>query len=181
MSRIGKAPIGVPKGVSVNITDNNTIAIKGPKGEMKWQFPEAMKVSTTGETVTIERPDDTTQNRTLHGLTRSIIANMVTGVGHGYHKVLEISGVGYRAQVQGKKLIFTLGYSHPVEFALPEGIQASVDQKQTQITLTGIDKQLLGQVAADIRALRKPNIYKGKGIRYAGERIKLKVGKAGKK
>jgi large subunit ribosomal protein L6 len=131
--------------------------------------------------VVVERADDIKKTRALHGLTRSLISNMIEGVSKGYQQILDITGVGYRAQVQGKKVVFSLGYSHPVEFILPEGISAAVDPKQTQITLSGIDKQKLGQIAADMRFLRRPDVYKGKGVRYSGERLKLKVGKTGKK
>jgi len=179
MSRVGKNPINIPDGVDVKIQDN-LITVKGPKGELRWTFPAGIKVSMENKSIVVERPSDTKQFKSLHGTTRSIIANMVTGTSVGYKKVLEINGIGYRAQVQGKKITFTLGYSHPVEFDLPEGISVQVDKKQTQLTIEGIDKQLVGQVAANIRALRPPDIYKGKGIRYAGEVLKLKVGKAGK-
>ncbi|MEK7197658.1 MAG: 50S ribosomal protein L6, partial [Nitrospirota bacterium] len=128
-----------------------------------------------------ERSSEEKNVRALHGLTRSLIANMVSGVSTGYQRVLEISGTGYRAQVQGNKLVLALGYSHPVEFELPAGVKAAVDQKQVQITLTGIDKQQIGQISANLKALRPPDAYKGKGVRYAGQRLKLKVGKAGKK
>ncbi len=180
MSRVGENPINLPKGVDVKI-QGSFIAVKGPKGELKWDFPSELKVSLQDKSLIVERPSETRQLRSLHGTTRNIIANMVTGISDGYQKVLEITGVGYRAQVQGKKIIFTLGYSHPVEFILPDGISAQIDAKQNRLTLEGIDKQLIGQVAANIRALRPPDVYKGKGIRYAGERIKLKAGKAGKK
>ncbi len=180
MSRVGENPINIPKGVDVKI-QGSFIAVKGPKGELKWDFPSELKVSLQDKSLIVERPSETRQLRSLHGTTRNIIANMVTGISDGYQKVLEITGVGYRAQVQGKKIIFTLGYSHPVEFILPDGISAQIDAKQNRLTLEGIDKQLIGQVAANIRALRPPDVYKGKGIRYAGERIKLKAGKAGKK
>lgn len=179
MSRVGKNPIQLPDGVDVKI-QKELIVVKGPKGELKWNFPADMKVSLKDKSLVVERPSDVKQIRSLHGTTRSIIANMVTGISRGYEKILEISGVGYRAQVQGNRIVFTLGYSHPVEFNLPEGITAEVDKKQTQLTLRGIDKQLIGQVAANIRSLRPPNVYKGKGIKYADERIKHKVGKAGK-
>ncbi len=179
MSRVGKNPINLPEGVDVKLQDN-LIVVKGPKGELKWNFPDGMKVIRQDKNIIVERPSDTKQFRSLHGTTRSLIANMVTGVGNGYQKALEISGVGYRANVQGRKITFSLGYSHHVEYTLPEGVSAEVDKKQTSLTLQGIDKQLIGQVAANIRAMRPPNVYKGKGIRYAGERIKLKVGKAGK-
>jgi len=180
MSRIGKKPISLPKGVDVKINDR-LIVVKGSKGELKWNITSDMKVHVENENLIIERTSDTKHVRSLHGLTRNIIFNMVSGVNSGYKKVLEISGVGYKAQVQGKKVILTLGYSHPVEFLLPEGITAEADSRQTQLTLHGIDKQVVGQVAADIRALRPPDAYKKKGIRYAGEVIKLKAGKAGKK
>jgi len=180
MSRIGKKAISLPQGVDVRIADN-IVAIKGSKGELKWNLPSEVKVSVNNGTLTVEVHGDTKELNALHGLTRNNIANMVKGVSEGYQQVLEITGVGYKAQVQGSKLMLTLGYSHLVEFLLPEGITAGVDARQTQVTLKGIDKHLLGQVAANIRALRTPDIYKGKGIRYAGEVIKLKAGKAGKK
>jgi large subunit ribosomal protein L6 len=140
-----------------------------------------MNVSINGGIVSVERAGDAKIERALHGLTRSIITNMVIGVSQGYQKVLDIVGIGYKAQVSGDKIMLTLGYSHPIEFQLPLGIKASTDQKQVQITLTGVDKQQVGQVAASLKALRRPDAYKGKGIRYSGQRIKLKVGKAGKK
>lgn len=181
MSRIGKKPVEIPSGVDVKLLDN-IIKIKGPKGELQWGFPEGTTVSVKdNKEIIVERADDQKKNRALHGLTRSLISNMVLGVTKGYVRVLEIVGVGYRAQVQGGKIALSLGYSHPVEFQLPEGITAAVDQKQTQITLTGVDKQKIGQVAANLKALRSPDAYKGKGLRYAGERLKLKVGKTGKK
>ena len=180
MSRIGKKPVDIPSGVNVTLLDD-VIKVKGPKGELKWSFPFGTKVSVADNRIVVERADDTKKNKALHGLARNLIANMVTGVTAGYQRVLDIVGVGYRAQVQGSKIVLTLGYSHPVEFPLPEGITAAVDQKQVQITLNGIDKQKIGQVAANLRALRSPDAYKGKGVRYAGERLKLKVGKTGKK
>jgi large subunit ribosomal protein L6 len=179
MSRVGKNPIHVPDGVDVKL-QGSLITVKGPKGELKWNYAAGMKVSVEDNSIIVERPSDTKQFRSLHGTTRSIIANMVTGTSAGYERILEIIGVGYRAQIQGQKINFMLGHSHPIEFALPQGISAEVDKKQTLLTLRGIDKHLMGQVAANIRALRPPNIYKGKGIRYAGEIIRLKVGKAGK-
>lgn len=180
MSRIGKKPVDIPSGVNITLLDN-TIKVKGPKGELEWAHPYGTKVSIADSSVIVERLDDTKKNRALHGLTRNLISNMVTGVTTGYQRVLDIVGVGYRAQIQGKKIVMTLGYSHPVEFQLPDGIAAAVDQKQTQITLTGIDKQKIGQTAANLRFLRRPDAYKGKGVRYSGERLKLKVGKTGKK
>jgi len=180
MSRVGRSPINIPGGVDVKIQDE-LVSVKGPKGELRWNMPSGITVSMQGKSLLVERPSDTKQFRSLHGTARNIIANMVTGASAGYQRVLDISGVGYRAQVQPKKIVFTLGYSHAVEFQLPDGVSAEVDKKQTQITLQGVDKQLLGQVAANIRGLRAPDIYKGKGVRYANEFIKLKVGKAGKK
>lgn len=180
MSRIGKKPIDIPKGVDVKIEDT-TVNVKGPKGELSSGFPIGVRIVVDEGKVVVERTGETKDIRALHGLTRSLISNMISGVSSGYQRVLEITGTGNRAQVQGNKLLLALGYSHPVEFILPPGIKAAVDQKQTQITLTGIDKQQMGQIAADLRALRPPDIYKGKGVRYAGQRLKLKVGKAGKK
>ncbi len=180
MSRIGKKPIEIPEKVAVEV-NAGAVKVKGPKGELNWEFPDKINVSVNGNVVSVGRSGDTKNERALHGLTRSIISNMVTGVSQGYQKVLDIVGVGYKAQVAGDKIMFTLGYSHPIEFNLPAGIKAAVDPKQIQITLTGTDKQQLGQVAASLRTLRLPDAYKGKGIRYSGERLKLKVGKAGKK
>ncbi len=179
MSRVGKNPINIPSGVDFKI-QGTLVSVKGPKGKLEWSYPGVMKVSMKDNQVIVERPSDAKPHRALHGTVRSIISNMVTGASAGYQRVLEINGVGYRAQVQGNKISFTLGYSHPVEYSLPEGITAQVDKKQTLLTLDGIDKQLIGQVAANIRSLRPPNVYKGKGIKYAEERIKMKVGKAGK-
>jgi large subunit ribosomal protein L6 len=180
MSRIGKKPIEIPDKVTVEITDG-IIKIKGSKGELSWNYPDKIKVSVNDGQISVERSGDSKVERALHGLARSIINNMVVGVTQGYRKVLEIVGVGYRAQVTGSKIVLSLGYSHPVEFELPEGVNASVDQKQVQITLVGVDKQQIGQVAASLKDLRLPDAYKGKGIRYSGEKIKLKAGKAGKK
>lgn len=180
MSRIGKKPVEIPSGVDIKLLDS-TIKVKGPKGELQWSFPTGTMVSVKDKEIVVGRADDQKKNRALHGLTRSLIANMVLGVTQGYQRVLDIVGVGYRAQVQGRKIVLSLGYSHAVEYHLPEGISAAMDQKQTQITLTGVDKQKIGQVAANLRALRSPDAYKGKGIRYSGQRLKLKVGKTGKK
>lgn len=180
MSRVGRKPIDIPQGVSVDIT-SDIVRVKGPNGEMSYSPPEGIKVSIVDSKIVVERGSDTKVDRALHGLARSLISNMVSGVSKGYERVLEITGIGYRAQVKGNKILFTLGYSHPVEFDLPAGVSAKVDEKQTTITLSGMDKQLLGQVAANIKALRAPDAYKGKGIRYSGERIKLKAGKTGKK
>ncbi len=180
MSRIGKKPIDIPAGVDIKLLDN-LIKVKGPKGELQWSLPSGAKASLADNKILVERENDLKKNKALHGLTRNLVANMVTGVTTGYQRVLEIVGVGYRAQVQGSKIVLSLGYSHPIEFNLPDGITAAVDQKQTQITLTGIDKQKIGQIAANLKTLRKTDIYKGKGIRHAGQRLKLKVGKTGKK
>lgn len=180
MSRIGKKPVEIPSGVDVKLLDN-TIKVKGPKGELQWSYPAGTTVSVKDKEIIVERADDQKKNRALHGLTRSLISNMVVGVAQGYQRVLDIVGVGYRAQVQGRKIVLSLGYSHAVEYNLPEGINAAMDQKQTQITLTGVDKQVIGQVAANLKDLRSPDAYKGKGLRYGGERLKLKVGKTGKK
>lgn len=179
MSRVGKKPIQVPGGVDVKVIGAD-ISVKGPKGQLQWVLPEAVDVNVQDQTIVVSRKDDSKEKRALHGLARSILANMVTGVTDGYKRELELVGVGYRAQVQGNKLVFSLGYSHPVEFMLPEGISAEVDKKQTTISLNGIDKQLIGQTAANLKELRLPDAYKGKGVRYAGERIKLKPGKTGK-
>lgn len=179
MSRIGKMPIAIPKGVDVKI-DKRQVTVKGPKGELKFVYPDMVSVETAEGNVQVKRDNDTKDARSRHGLVRSLIQNMVTGVSQGFKRGLEIQGVGYRAQVQGEKVVFSLGFSHPVEFPLPKGIKAEVDKKQTSLTLEGVDKQLLGQVAADMKAIRPPDAYKGKGVRYAGEHIKLKAGKAAK-
>jgi large subunit ribosomal protein L6 len=179
MSRIGKKPVTIPQGVDVKLSGTN-INVKGPKGELSWTHPEGVSVAIEEGKAVVTRKGDDKPVRALHGLTRALVQNMVTGVSEGYTRSLELVGIGYRAQAQGDRLSFTVGYSHPVEFKLPEGIKAEVDKKQTTITLSGIDKHLLGQVAADIKAIRKPDSYKGKGIRYAGERLKLKAGKAAK-
>lgn len=179
MSRVGRNPISLPDGINVKL-QGSSIAVKGPKGELAWDIPAGMKVTMQDNNLIVDRPAETKHFRSLHGTTRSIISNMVTGVSSGYRIDFDIIGVGYRAQVQANKIDFTLGYSHPVAFALPEGVSAEVDKKQTQLSIQGIDKQLLGQVAANIRTLRPPDAYKGKGIRFKGEHIKLKAGKASK-
>jgi large subunit ribosomal protein L6 len=180
MSRIGKQLIEIPQGVNVEL-NNDMVKAKGPKGELSYFLPAGIKVAADGGKILVQRASDTKVDRALHGLARSLISNMVNGVAQGYKRVIEISGIGYRAQVKGNKIVFTIGYSHPVEFELPNGVSAAVDEKQTTITLSGIDKQLLGQVASHIKEIRSPDAYKGKGIRYSGERIKLKAGKTGKK
>jgi large subunit ribosomal protein L6 len=180
MSRVGRRPVEIPSGVELRL-QGRRITVKGPKGELAWEHPQRVEVTLKDKNALVNRADDSAPTRALHGLTRSLIQNMVTGVSKGYQKVMELVGVGYRAQVQGDKVLFTVGYSRPIEYKLPEGVKAEVDKKQTILTLTGIDKQRIGQTAAEIRAIRPPDSYKGKGIRYSGERIKLKAGKAAKK
>jgi large subunit ribosomal protein L6 len=175
MSRIGRKPVDVPEAVSIEIGAGN-IAVKGPKGELSQAFSADMTVAQEDGTIVVTRPTDRGEHRALHGLTRSLIANMVEGVTDGFEKRLEIQGVGYRAALKGKNLELALGYSHPVPIAAPEGIEFEVPQP-TEIIVRGIDKQLVGQVAADIRKRRKPEPYKGKGIRYKGEQVLRKVGK----
>ena len=179
MSRIGKAPITVPAGVDVNI-DGRNISVKGPKGTLSRAIPGAITIEQDGETLTCARPNDENKNKALHGLTRSLVHNMVVGVTEGFTKDLEIVGVGYRAEPQGNGLRLSLGFSHTVDVAAPEGITFEID-KQTNVKIIGIDKEVVGQVAANIRSIRKPEPYKGKGVRYAGERVQRKAGKAGKK
>jgi len=179
MSRIGMQPISIPSGVDVKI-DGARVAVKGPKGELEHTIVGGVSVSRTDDVLNVERVDDTRENRSLHGLQRSLIANMVTGVSEGFAKELEIVGVGYRAQAQGpEKIEIAVGFSHPVHVQAPAGVTFEVPQP-TRIVVRGFDKQLVGQVAADIRKLRKPEPYKGKGIRYAGERVQRKAGKSAK-
>ena len=180
MSRIGRMPIAVPAGVTVDIAENNKVTVKGPKGELTRVLPEAMGIKKDGEEIVVTRPNDLKKNKALHGLTRTLIYNMVIGVTEGYEKVLEVNGVGYRAQKQGKKLVLSLGYSHPVEMEDPEGIETVLDG-QNKIIVKGIDKEKVGQYAAEIRSKRAPEPYKGKGIKYDTEVIRRKVGKTGKK
>lgn len=180
MSRIGKMPIAIPAGVTVDIAENNKVTVKGPKGTLERVLPAEMTISKDGEEITVTRPNDLKKMKSLHGLTRSLLANMVTGVTEGYKKVLEINGVGYRAAKQGKVLTLSLGYSHPVEMTDPEGVESTLEG-QNKITISGIDKEKVGQYAAEIRDKRRPEPYKGKGIKYADERIRRKVGKTGKK
>ena len=175
MSRIGRKPVAVPDAVSVDIAPGN-IAVKGPKGELTQVYSQDMAVSQEDGTIVVARPTDRGEHRALHGLTRSLIANMVEGVTDGFEKRLEIQGVGYRAALKGKNLELALGYSHPISVAAPDGIEFEVPQP-TEIVVRGIDKQLVGQVAADIRKRRKPEPYKGKGIRYRDEQVLRKVGK----
>lgn len=180
MSRIGKMPINVPAGVDVKITPENVITVKGPNGTLARELHKDMSVKVEGNVITVTRPSDQKEHRSLHGLTRTLVANMITGVTEGYSKELQINGVGYRAAKQGKKLVLTLGYSHPVEMEDPEGITIEVPQPN-QIFVKGADKQLVGHVAAQIREKRLPEPYKGKGIKYIDEVIRRKEGKAGAK
>jgi large subunit ribosomal protein L6 len=175
MSRIGKKPIVVPQGVKVAV-QGASVMVEGPKGKLAHSLPAGISVKTEPSVMTVDRSSDHRNARALHGLTRSLLANMVHGVTSGFEKKLEIVGIGYRCQLQGKNLQLTLGYSHPVVFPLPDGIQAEVE-RQVSITLRGADKALLGQTAAELRSLRKPDPYKGKGIKYADEYIRRKVGK----
>jgi large subunit ribosomal protein L6 len=180
MSRIGKTPITVPAGVEVSV-HGRVISVKGPKGALERQIPGDITVDADGDTLTVDRPNDENKTKAMHGLTRSLVNNMVIGVTDGFKKELEIHGVGYRAEAKGPNALrLNLGFSHPVDVAAPEGVTFDVPQ-QTQIIVNGIDKEIVGQVAANIRSIRKPEPYKGKGVRYAGERVLRKAGKAGKK
>ena len=179
MSRIGRLPIEVPAGVDVKI-DGSYVHVKGPKGEMEFSFSPEINIKKEDGMIVIERPSDQPTHRALHGTTRSVINNMVVGVSQGFERVLEIVGVGYRAELDGKNLIINVGFSHPVVVEPPEGISFDVDMKVRQIKVSGYDKQVVGQVAADIRKLRPPEPYKGKGIRYQNEYVRRKPGKAGK-
>ena len=180
MSRIGKMPIAIPAGVTVEIAENNKVTVKGPKGTLERALPSEMDIKMEGSEIVVSRPNDLKKMKSLHGLTRTLINNMVIGVTEGYEKKLEVNGVGYRAQKQGKKLVLSLGYSHPVEMEDPEGLETVLDG-QNIIVVKGIDKEKVGQYAAEIRAKRAPEPYKGKGIKYADEVIRRKVGKTGKK
>jgi large subunit ribosomal protein L6 len=185
MSRIGRAPITVPARVLVTWTDENFVTVKGPKGQLEYQIDPALTLEMEKDTLSVSRPSDSKEHKSIHGLYRTLINNMVVGVSTGFTKSLEIHGVGFRAAKVGNNLVILAGYSHPVEVNPPEGISLSVDgvdaaTKATKISVSGIDKQLVGQVAASIRQVRKPEPYKGKGIRYAGEKIRRKAGKAGK-
>ena len=179
MSRIGNKPITVPEGVEVKINGKH-ITVKGPKGTLAREIHKNMKVNLEGNVLTVVRPDDEPSNKSLHGLTRTLINNMIEGTLHGYERKLEVNGVGYRAQKQGNKLVLTLGYSHPVEMEAPEGITFDVPSAN-EIIVKGMDKELVGQTAAVIRTKRPPEVYRGKGIKYAEEVIRRKEGKAGKK
>ena len=179
MSRIGKMPIAVPAGVTVDIAENNKVTVKGPKGTLERVLPAEMDIKMEGNEVIVSRPNDLKKMKSLHGLTRTLIHNMVVGVSEGYKKELEVNGVGYKAAKQGKKLVLSLGYSHPVEMEDPEGLESTVDGNK--IIVSGISKEKVGQYAAEIRDKRRPEPYKGKGIKYVDEVIRRKVGKTGKK
>ena len=179
MSRIGVKPITVPAGVEVTIAEGNLVTVKGPKGTLTKKFDAAISIKQEENTITVERPTNNKQHRSLHGLTRTLIDNMVIGVTNGFEKKLELVGVGYRAQKQGKKLVMNLGFSHPVEMEDPEGLESTVDGNK--IIVSGISKEKVGQYAAEIRDKRRPEPYKGKGIKYVDEVIRRKVGKTGKK
>ena len=179
MSRIGKMPVVIPAGVTVDIQPGNVVTVKGPKGELKAELDREMTLEQKDNEIIVTRPDDLKRHKALHGLTRALLHNMVVGVTDGFTKTLEINGVGYRAQKQGKKLVLSLGYSHPIEMEDPEGLESTVDGNK--IIIKGIDKQAVGQYAANIREKRAPEPYKGKGIKYSDEIIRRKVGKTGKK
>lgn len=180
MSRVGRLPIGLPEGVSVNIDSNNFVIVQGKKGKLEKQMPSEIIIRQEDNQLVVERKNETKKQKQLHGLTRALLFNMVKGVSEGYKKILELNGVGYRAQLKGKDIIMNLGYSHPVEISAVEGIVYEIPN-QTQIIVSGIDKQLVGEVAAKIRQWRKPEPYKGKGIKYSDEVIRRKEGKTGKK
>ena len=179
MSRIGRLPVVIPAGVTVEVNENNYVVVKGSKGTLERNLSVEMDIKVEDGHVIVTRPNDLKKMKSLHGLTRTLIQNMVTGVNEGYQKVLEVNGVGYRAAKQGKKLVLSLGYSHPVEMEDPEGLETTVEGNK--ITVKGISKEKVGQYAAEIREKRKPEPYKGKGIKYADEVIRRKVGKTGKK
>ncbi len=176
MSRIGKIPVEIPAGVKVS-QDHSLIKVEGPKGKLSMEVPKGIDVILSGNKIEVKRPSDDRKERSYHGLVRTLVANMVKGVSMGFEKNLEIAGVGFRAEIAGKTLKLVIGFSAPVEYAVPDGIQIKVD-KQVNIAVSGIDKQLVGRVAAEIRSLKKPEPYKGKGIKYAGEQIRRKVGKS---
>ena len=180
MSRIGRLPVAIPAGVEVTVAEGNVVTVKGPKGTLERALPTEMEIKVEDGHVVVSRPNDLKKMKSLHGLTRTLIHNMVVGVSEGYTKTLEVNGVGYRAQKQGKKLVLALGYSHPVEMEDPEGIETTVDGTNV-IIVKGISKEKVGQYAAEIRAKRAPEPYKGKGIKYSDEVIRRKVGKTGKK
>ena len=178
MSRIGRKPIAIPSGVEVKVADSQ-VSVKGPLGTLQWSVAEGIRVAVADGKVQVARKNDEPKYRALHGMVRAELNNLIHGVTKGYERTLEIQGVGYKGQVQGKKLSLTVGFTHPIEYALPDGVEAKVD-KQTIVTVRGIDKRKVGQVAAHIRGLKAPDVYKQKGIRYAGERLRKKEGKTGK-
>lgn len=180
MSRIGNKAITLPAGVSVNVAEGNFVTVKGPKGELSFQFNSELEIATEGSECVVKRPNDTKTMKMMHGTTRALLHNMVVGVSDGFKKVLEINGVGYRAALQGNTVVVFAGYSHTVEMPVPQGLKVELP-KNTTIIISGIDKQLVGQFAAEIRAIRKPEPYKGKGIKYAEEHIRRKEGKTAKK
>jgi len=178
MSRIGRQPVSIPSAVTITVSEENFVSVKGPKGELKRQFPATISLDRDEGVINVTRPNDEGKQRALHGLSRSLLNNMVVGVTDGFTKVLEVQGVGYRAQMQGSNLQLALGFSHPVIVSPPEGITFTVEGPR--VSISGIDNEKVGQVAANIRKLRPPEPYKGKGIRYSGERVRRKAGKAGK-
>ena len=180
MSRIGRAPVAIPAGVEVTLADNNVVTVKGPKGTLTQQFNENMTITVEGNVITVARPNDLKENRALHGLTRSLLNNMVVGVTEGFTKTLEVNGVGYRVALEGNKLVMNLGFSHQVIMEAPAGITVEVPNPNL-IIISGYDKQLVGQFAANVREKRRPEPYKGKGIKYSDEVIRRKVGKTGAK
>jgi large subunit ribosomal protein L6 len=185
MSRIGKKPISVPKGVEINISDSNYVTVKGPKGTLEQQLPQEITISYENSVIEVKRPSDANKHRALHGLTRTLVANMVTGVTDGFERKMEIAGVGYRASREGQNLILQIGFSHPIRVVPPSGVTFEVLERRSasepqQVVIKGIDKQVVGEEAAKLRGLRPPEPYKGYGIRYQGERIRRKAGKTGK-
>lgn len=179
MSRVGKKPIEVPANVTVTVAEDNTVTVKGPKGELTRSFNQDIKIEQEGNVITLVRPSESKEHRTIHGTTRALLANMVTGVSEGFTRTLELIGVGYRAQLQGNKLVLNVGYSHPVEFTPEEGLEVEVPAN-TKIIVKGISKERVGALASNIRDVRPPEPYKGKGIRYEGEFVRRKEGKTGK-
>lgn len=179
MSRIGRLPVVVPNGVDIEIKGSN-VRVKGPKGELSRTFPAAMDITFKDDVIEVNRPSDASTHRSLHGMTRALINNMVVGVSTGYEKILEINGVGYRAEMDGNNLVLNVGYSHPVVMEPPEGISFETETRTRQIKVLGYDKEMVGQVAANIRKVRPPEPYKGKGIKYLSEKIRRKAGKTGK-
>ncbi len=180
MSRTGRKPIPIPKGVEVKVEDN-LVAVKGPKGALEVSLNQGISAQVADGDFSLDRADDEQQSRAYHGLARALMANAITGVSDGWSKALDIIGIGYRAEKQGNAVVFNLGYSHPINFEIPQGIDIEVDGKANRVTVNGIDRQRVGQIAAEIRGLRPPEPYKGKGVRYADERIRTKAGKQGAK